>query len=109
MQAFQQPLLEACGRSHSLEEVHAALAAVRGAGPPSWSLDLISGLPGLTRQLWQDSLLAAIAARPPHISVYDLQVGSDSEARPERPVLSLTVPVICLGRAWSTSDFRLLG
>ena len=73
-QAFQQPLLEACGRSHSLDEARAALDAVRAAGPRSWSLDLISGLPGLTRGAWRESLSAAIAAEPPHISVYDLQV-----------------------------------
>ena len=72
-QAFQQPLLEACGRSHSLAEARAALDAVRAAGPRSWSLDLISGLPGLTRAAWRESLSAAIAADPPHISVYDLQ------------------------------------
>ncbi len=74
-QAFQQPLLEACGRSHSLAEALAALDAVRAARPASWSLDLISGLPGLTRSAWRESLSAAIAAEPPHISVYDLQAG----------------------------------
>ncbi len=73
-QAFQQPLLERCGRSHSLEDAHAALHAVRAAAPRSWSLDLISGLPGLTRSAWRESLTAAIAAAPPHVSVYDLQV-----------------------------------
>jgi oxygen-independent coproporphyrinogen-3 oxidase len=54
--------------------VHAALSAVRAAGFPSWSLDLISGLPRLTEQLWLSSLQQAVAAGPDHISVYDLQV-----------------------------------
>ena len=53
-----------------------ALDAVRAAGPRSWSLDLISGLPGLTPYAWRESLSAAIAAEPPHISVYDLQVSN---------------------------------
>ena len=47
---------------------------MRAAAPRSWSLDLISGLPGLTRSAWRESLTAAIAAAPPHVSVYDLQV-----------------------------------
>jgi hypothetical protein len=69
-----QELLEACGRAHSLEDVHRAIEAVQAAGFESWSLDLISGLPHLTPELWQQSLDAAVAARPPHVSVYDLQV-----------------------------------
>ncbi len=34
-----------------------------------------SGLPELTREQWRHSLQRAVEARPPHISVYDLQVG----------------------------------
>ena len=43
-QAFQGELLEVCGRSHTLADVEDALAAVAAAAPPSWSLDLISGV-----------------------------------------------------------------
>ena len=43
-QAFQEELLEACGRSHTLADVEDALSAVTAAAPPSWSLDLISGV-----------------------------------------------------------------
>ena len=39
-----------------------------------WSLDLISGLPGLTRDAWLASLREAIRHEPDHVSVYDLQV-----------------------------------
>ena len=63
-----------CGRSHGMADVEAALQAIRAAQPQSWSLDLMSGLPRLTVSSWQDSLAAALAARPDHISVYDLQV-----------------------------------
>jgi hypothetical protein len=44
LQAFQEELLAACGRSHALADVEDALAAVTAAAPRSWSLDLISGL-----------------------------------------------------------------
>jgi oxygen-independent coproporphyrinogen-3 oxidase len=69
-----QELLHMCGRSHSLDDVYTAIDAVKAAGFPSWSLDLISGLPKLTTEVWQHSLNEAIAAGPDHISIYDLQV-----------------------------------
>jgi hypothetical protein len=69
-----QELLDACGRAHGVDDILRALEAVHSASFPSWSLDLISGLPHLTPQLWQQSLDAAVAAQPPHMSVYDLQV-----------------------------------
>lgn len=74
--AYTQPqdLLRACGRAHGTADVAAALSAVAASGFPSWSLDLMSGLPGLTRAAWRQSLQSAIAAAPPHISVYDLQI-----------------------------------
>ncbi len=49
--------------------------AVHASGIPSWSLDLMSGLPKLDMAGWQASLDAAVDAQPHHISVYDLQVG----------------------------------
>ncbi len=69
-----QELLTACGRGHDLAEAEAAIAAVHAAGLASWSLDLISGLPGLTPDMWAASLERAVAAGPDHVSVYDLQV-----------------------------------
>ena len=69
-----QELLQVCGRAHTLQDVHRAVDAMHQAGPPSWSLDLIGGLPDLTLAKWQHSLQSAVAASPPHISVYDLQV-----------------------------------
>jgi hypothetical protein len=35
---------------------------------------IIAGLPHLQLEDWQQSLECAVAAKPPHISVYDLQV-----------------------------------
>ncbi|KAK9868242.1 hypothetical protein WJX84_003734 [Apatococcus fuscideae] len=74
VQAFQQAHLERCGRSHDLQDVQEAVGLMQQAQPTSWSLDLISGLPHLSMAEWRESLGAAIAARPPHISTYDLQI-----------------------------------
>ena len=72
--AAGQEMLEVCGRSHSLYEVYRSIEAVHAASPPTWSRDLISGLPHLTDDYWHDSLEKAIDAEAPHVSVYDLQV-----------------------------------
>lgn len=74
VQAFQAQLLQACGRSHTVEEVYRAVEWVRQAGFENLSLDLISGLPHQTLADWQDSLQQAIALGPTHLSCYDLTV-----------------------------------
>mmetsp|Transcript_8544 Transcript_8544/g.24527 ORF Transcript_8544/g.24527 Transcript_8544/m.24527 type:complete len:480 (-) Transcript_8544:168-1607(-) len=74
VQSFQQEILEGIGRSHGINDVREALSILDAVAPPSWSLDLMSGLPHLTMELWRESLQAAVSTGAPHISVYDLQV-----------------------------------
>jgi putative oxygen-independent coproporphyrinogen III oxidase len=74
VQAFQPQLLMNCGRSHTLEEVYAAIDQVQQAGFHNFSLDLISGLPHQALADWQHSLNQAIALGPSHISCYDLTI-----------------------------------
>lgn len=74
VQAFDDDLLEQCGRFHRLADVNRAVDNMQRAQVPSWSLDLISGLPHQTLQQWQKMLDCAIAASPHHISVYDLTI-----------------------------------
>jgi oxygen-independent coproporphyrinogen-3 oxidase len=54
--------------------VYKAIDAVHASGIPSWSLDVISGLPKLNMDSWQYTLQEAVRAQPSHVSVYDLQV-----------------------------------
>jgi putative oxygen-independent coproporphyrinogen III oxidase len=74
VQAFQQELLQACGRSHTADDVYAAVELIQQAGASNFSLDLISGLPHQTLEQWEESLQRAIALNPTHLSVYDLIV-----------------------------------
>ena len=76
VQAFQSDLLKACGRTHTPDDIKAAIAMLHRAGVENYSLDLISGLPHQTIEQWHDSLERAIALAPPHISVYDLTIES---------------------------------
>lgn len=74
VQSFQDAQLEACGRTHRVQDVYQAIADLAAADMPVWSLDLISGLPHQIPEDWQTSLEKAIAAAPQHLSVYDLTV-----------------------------------
>ncbi|MEI6064961.1 MAG: radical SAM family heme chaperone HemW [Pseudanabaena sp. ELA748] len=73
-QAFQQELLDVCGRGHSVADIYEAVDAIKNAGFENFSLDLISGLPHQSIADWQDSLKKAIALQPKHLSIYDLTI-----------------------------------
>jgi putative oxygen-independent coproporphyrinogen III oxidase len=74
VQAFQETLLQASGRSHSLTDTYSAVELLHQANITNFSLDLISGLPNQTSEMWQQSLKEAISLTPTHISVYDLTI-----------------------------------
>jgi len=74
VQAFDDELLQLCGRSHTLYDVYEAIDAIYAASVPTWSLDLISGLPNLTMERWEKNLMCALDAAPRHMSSYDLQL-----------------------------------
>ncbi|WP_150462912.1 radical SAM family heme chaperone HemW [Nesterenkonia ebinurensis] len=71
MQSAVPHVLATLDRTHNPENVPAAHAAARAAGLET-SLDLIYGTPGESLEDWQQSLEAAIALEPDHISAYSL-------------------------------------
>lgn len=71
-QAFQDDLLQKCGRLHQVKDIEQAIAWIHQLGFQNWSLDLISGLPNQTLEHWQASLAQAIHYQPSHLSCYDL-------------------------------------
>lgn len=74
VQAFDDHFLAACGRTHRVADIEQAIDWLHQIAMPSWSLDLISGLPDQTLSSWQQGLERAIAYQSPHISIYDLTV-----------------------------------
>jgi len=72
VQAFQDDLLQGCGRSHNRRDISIAADLIRQVGISNFSLDLISGLPGQTLAQWESSLTAAVDLAPTHLSCYDL-------------------------------------
>lgn len=84
VQSFQPHLLAALGRIHDEREAHAAIAELRSAGLENWNLDLMYGLPGQTAAEAAADVEAAVAAGPPHLSLYQLTLepGTPFHRRP---------------------------
>lgn len=74
VQAFQSELLQACGRTHTVEDIYSSIELIHRSEIENFSLDLISGLPHQTVEIWQDSLSRAIEVSPTHLSIYDLTI-----------------------------------
>lgn len=74
MQSVVPKMLEILDRTHRPGRAQEAVAQARSAGFAHVNLDLIYGTPYETEQFWQQSLDAAIAAEPDHISAYALVV-----------------------------------
>lgn len=79
VQSFNDTLLESLGRVHRVQDIYDAVAMMREVfdHDVNYSIDLISGLPGLSIASWMETLQIATAGlqpRPKHLSVYDLQI-----------------------------------
>ena len=77
VQTFDPALLASCGRSHSLADIERVVALIQRF-QLNLSLDLIYGLPEQSLQSWSDSLAAAQALQPDHLSLYALEVHPDT-------------------------------
>lgn len=73
-QASQPRLLRALGRIHSWPQVADAVRLSREAGFHNLNLDLMLGLPGQTAADAAETLAAALALSPTHLSCYGLIV-----------------------------------
>ena len=74
MQSAHAEELKLYARLHTLDDVRQAVRYARAAGFGNISLDLIYGAPRQTLAMWQDSLHAALALAPEHISFYSLTI-----------------------------------
>ncbi|HKX14120.1 MAG TPA: radical SAM family heme chaperone HemW [Propionibacteriaceae bacterium] len=74
MQSAVPHVLATLDRIHSPDRPQQAIAEAKAAGFTNASLDLIYGTPGESAADWQESLDAALAASPEHISAYALIV-----------------------------------
>lgn len=74
VQSFLDAEARAAGRPQRLDEVMAALQAIRDARIPVLNVDLIYGIDGQTAETWQHSLDEALRWRPEELYLYPLYV-----------------------------------
>jgi oxygen-independent coproporphyrinogen-3 oxidase len=74
VQSFRGDELRRLSRLHSVDRARAAVAEARAAGFANLSLDLMMWLPGQSVSEWLESVDAAIALAPEHLSLYMLEV-----------------------------------
>jgi oxygen-independent coproporphyrinogen-3 oxidase len=86
-QAFDDGVLRQLGRRHSVKDIYTAVEAIKSAGFTNWGLDLIACVPGVSLEAWRESLRAAVALEPAHVSVYALT--RDEGTRLDRDHLAL--------------------
>jgi len=74
VQSFDPGILAWMHRTHTADQVPAAVARLREAGIAEVSLDLIFGLPAALGRDWHSDLARALTLEPQHLSVYGLTV-----------------------------------
>jgi oxygen-independent coproporphyrinogen-3 oxidase len=74
LQAFDDRLLRAMGRLHTVEEFLNAYEVVRAADFDNVNVDLIYGFPEQSLADWQKTLAETVRLMPEHMSLYALKV-----------------------------------
>lgn len=72
LQAADNQELKLLGRIHTYEEFLEGFSLARKLGFGNLNVDLMSALPGQTRDSWQETLRRVTALNPEHISAYSL-------------------------------------
>jgi putative oxygen-independent coproporphyrinogen III oxidase len=83
VQSFRDAELRRLSRLHDADRARAALGEARAAGFDNVSLDLMMWLPGQRVDEWLESVDAAIALAPEHLSLYMLEVYPNAPLRDE--------------------------
>lgn len=74
LQSTKNENLKVLGRIHTYEEFLESYQLAREAGFTNINLDLMSSLPGQTKEEWEEELQKAIELNPEHISAYQLMI-----------------------------------
>jgi oxygen-independent coproporphyrinogen III oxidase len=83
VQSFRDEELARLGRVHSADRARQAFATARHAGFDNVSLDLMLWLPEQSVAQWLESVEAAIALAPDHLSLYMLELYPNAPLRDE--------------------------
>ena len=97
-QSFDDRMLKALGRIHSVAATEAAFAEARAAGFENINLDLMFALPAQSLQDAEADVLAALELQPEHISYYHLTL------EPNTVFYSRPPPLPDTDEAWNIQD-----
>jgi coproporphyrinogen III oxidase-like Fe-S oxidoreductase len=103
VQSFDDRILESIGRVHRYADIMESIKMIQAVygNDVNYSIDLISGLPGLSLGTWAETLETALHLdpRPAHLSIYDLQVESvrSTNGRPWQSVRNHLMEFSCSG------------
>jgi len=73
-QSFDNEILKKLNRVHTAQQAIDAVKMAQAQGFDNISIDLIYGIPGLSKELWESSIQQALDLKIPHISAYHLTV-----------------------------------
>ena len=83
IQSFSSAVLQQLGRQHTVDDIWESMRLLRvvygtdDSNNLNYSIDLISGLPGVSMATWAETLYTAVNVLDPppnHLSIYDLQI-----------------------------------
>ncbi len=74
IQSFTNDILRFLHRAHDANAARQCLEDTRATGFDNFSIDLIYGIPGLTKKIWEETLVEALGYEPKHISSYALTI-----------------------------------
>ena len=120
LQTSQDSLLNRLGRLASFQDFLDAFKTLRRTGFDNLNIDLMTGLPGQSRENFRETLQAVIALKPEHISFYALEVHAGTafamDGVPEAPeaaadMFALALPVLESAgfRHYEISNFAMPG
>ena len=77
-QSFDAEMLKLLGRQHAPGDIAETCALLREQGFENINIDLMFALPGQSEAKWEETLQAALACEPQHISAYGLTYEEDT-------------------------------
>jgi oxygen-independent coproporphyrinogen-3 oxidase len=79
VQSFSDKVLQTLGRIHTVAQALDAFRCARTAGFKNIGIDLIFGILGQTAGEWEQTIDAARALKPEHLSIYSLSLDKGSQ------------------------------
>lgn len=89
LQSANDDLLKVLGRVHNYDQFVAAYSSARQAGFSNINVDVMSGLPGETKESYVRTLAKVVELQPEHISAYSLIVEEGTPLYEEEELLDL--------------------